>query len=127
MPTLKQKIAVDRLVENRGNVSLSMREAGYDLTTAKNPKNLTESKGYKQLLKESGLTEELIASALVFDIENKPKNRVSELRLGSEILGMKATEGTGDKTLIINLTGESSKRYGFTTDQSTSTNSIRPA
>ena len=48
MATIKQKKAVARIVENRGNVSKSMLEAGYDPITAKNPKNLTESKGYKE-------------------------------------------------------------------------------
>jgi hypothetical protein len=50
MPTIKQKKALNRIVENRGNVSKSMIEAGYDETTAKNPKNLTESKGWQELI-----------------------------------------------------------------------------
>lgn len=50
MVTQKQKKAVERLVENRGNISKSMREAGYRELTAKNPKNLTESKGFKELV-----------------------------------------------------------------------------
>lgn len=49
MATIKQKKAISKIVENRGNVSRAMIDAGYNLTTAKNPKNLTESKAWEQL------------------------------------------------------------------------------
>jgi len=49
--TIKQKLAVDKIVENHGNISKSMIQAGYDLTTAKNPSNLTKSKGWAILMK----------------------------------------------------------------------------
>ena len=52
MATIKQKKALDKIVENRGNISKSMREVGYSKKTAKNPKNLTESKGWQELLEE---------------------------------------------------------------------------
>lgn len=52
MATTKQKKAIANLVETRGNVSRAMIQAGYDETTAKNPKNLTESKAYKQFADE---------------------------------------------------------------------------
>ncbi len=48
MVTTKQKKAVQRIIENHGNVSKAMREAGYTDATAKNPSNLTESKGFKK-------------------------------------------------------------------------------
>jgi len=88
MATIKQKKALNKIVENRGNIGKAMLEAGYDENTAKNPKNLTESKGYKELLKESGLTENLVVRALVEDIKKKPKNRIQELGLGARLLGM---------------------------------------
>ena len=88
MATRKQKLALNKIVENRGNISKSMREVGYDDTTAKNPKNLTESKGYKELLKGSGLDENLVVGALVEDINKKPQNRAKELALGAKLLGM---------------------------------------
>lgn len=58
MSTLKQRKAVKKLVENHGNVSRAMLEAGYTPASAKNPKNLTESKGFIQLMEEAGLTDE---------------------------------------------------------------------
>ena len=89
MPTKRQRKAVDKMVENGGIVSTAMIAAKYSLATAKTPQKLTESKGYKELLKEYGLTEGLITKALVEDIEGKPKRRARELELGSDILGMR--------------------------------------
>lgn len=52
MATLKQKKAIKNIVENHGNISRGMLEAGYDPTTAKNPKNLTTSKAWIQLMED---------------------------------------------------------------------------
>jgi hypothetical protein len=60
MPTIKQKKAFDKIVENHGNVSKTMLEVGYTENSAKNPKNLTESDGWKELMKIQ-LPDELIA------------------------------------------------------------------
>lgn len=60
IPTERQKRAFARVVENQGNISKSMREAGYPATTAKNPKNLTDSKAWQQLLKEK-MPDDLLA------------------------------------------------------------------
>lgn len=50
MPTLKQKIALDKTVVNGGNITKAMKEAGYKQATINNPVNLTKSKGWKELL-----------------------------------------------------------------------------
>ena len=50
--TLKQEEAVKKIVENHGNISQAMRDVGYSPATAKNPKNLTESKAWPQLMEE---------------------------------------------------------------------------
>lgn len=89
MPTVRQRKAIEKMVENGGVVSRAMSSSGYSLGTAKTPSKLTESKGYKELLEEYGLTEGLITKALVEDIKAKPEKRVPELNLGAEILGMK--------------------------------------
>ena len=88
MATHKQKLALTKVIENRGNIGKAMIEAGYTLASAKNPKNLTDSLGYKELCKEMRLTEELIIDSLVADIKNKPGNRISELMLTSKIVGL---------------------------------------
>lgn len=51
-PSMRQKEAMDNVVENRGNVSKAMRDAGYPAITAKNPKNLTESKAWADYMEE---------------------------------------------------------------------------
>ena len=51
MPTLKQKKAFKEIVENRRtSVSAVMRDVGYSPNTAVQPHQLTESKGWKELM-----------------------------------------------------------------------------
>lgn len=76
------------MVENGGNASKAMVDAGYSPNTAKTPSKLTESKGYLEMLDKFGLTEELILTSLVEDIKSKPGNRKAELELGVKIRGM---------------------------------------
>ena len=94
-PTLKQRVTVDKLVELGGkSVSLAMREArlpngeqAYSDETARNPQKLTESKGFKELCEERGLTDNLLVDALVSDIKSKKGKRVKELELGFKVKG----------------------------------------
>lgn len=61
MPTLKQKLVAQKIVENRGkSISKAMREVNYSEKTAKNPKNLTDSKGWQELMDER-LSDNLIS------------------------------------------------------------------
>lgn len=52
MSTLKQKKALDNMVENGGIISTAMIKAGYSENTAKTPQKLTESKGWRELVEE---------------------------------------------------------------------------
>ena len=52
MATLKQKRAIANLVENGGNVSKAMRDAGYSVETAKTPSKLTESEAFKSIAEQ---------------------------------------------------------------------------
>ncbi|MDH3325044.1 MAG: hypothetical protein OEL89_05380 [Candidatus Peregrinibacteria bacterium] len=88
MTTTKQKNALKKMVENGGNASKAMKEAGYSPKTAKTPQKLTNSKGFKDLCDEQGLTEELIISSLVKDIQDKPGGRKGELELAAKIRGL---------------------------------------
>lgn len=87
MSTLKQEKALEKLVENGGNVSRAMMEVGYSPNTAKTPQKLTESKGFIELCEEKGLTDGLLINALVEDIKEKKGNRKAELELGFKIKG----------------------------------------
>lgn len=60
MATIKQKLAVKKILENNGNVSKSMKDAGYARGTAKNPQQLTRSKGWLELM-EKELPDDLLA------------------------------------------------------------------
>lgn len=88
MTTIKQKMALEKLVENGGNVSKAMRDVGYSEASVNNPSTLTRSEGFKSLLKSSGLDEDLVIKALVEDIKNKPQNRAKELKLACDVLGL---------------------------------------
>ena len=89
-PTTKQRIVAKKVIQGDTPAN-GLREANYAPSVIRKPKQVTESEGYKEALREYGLTEELVASALVEDIEKKPQNRTSELNLGADILGMKKT------------------------------------
>lgn len=52
MASLKQKIAFKEITENHGNASAAMRKAGYSENTIKKPTNLTNSKGFVELMEE---------------------------------------------------------------------------
>jgi hypothetical protein len=56
---MKQKKAIMNAMENGGNITKAMREAGYSEATINNPKNLTESKSF-QILLEKYLPDEKI-------------------------------------------------------------------
>ena len=87
MATIKQKKAIDKIIDNHGNVSKAMKDVGYTKATAKNPSNLTDSKGYQQLCSDYGLTDRLLLDSLVTDIKNKIGKRERELALGFKIKG----------------------------------------
>ncbi|MDB5260115.1 MAG: hypothetical protein JWN37_346 [Candidatus Nomurabacteria bacterium] len=69
--TIKQQIAINKVVENGGNISRAMRDSGYSEATINNPYNLTRSKAFQDLCEEIGLTDELLVLSLVDDIKNK--------------------------------------------------------
>ncbi len=46
--TIKQQIAIKKLVENGGNLGKAMVAAGYSPATAKTPKKLTATKAWKE-------------------------------------------------------------------------------
>ena len=104
MATEKQVKAVENMVENGGVVSRAMEDAGYSPNTAKTPKKLTESKGFKEVCDERGLTDDLIIGSLVEDIIAKPQNRKPELELGAKIKGMLVDKMEHSGSLIVKQT-----------------------
>lgn len=53
-PTIRQREAINKIVESHGKISVSkaMRDSGYSDKTAKNPKNLTESNAWDNLVEK---------------------------------------------------------------------------
>jgi len=72
-PTLKQENSFKNIIENRGNISKGMKDAGYSEATAKNPSNLTKSKGFQSLLASIIDDEDLITEIndIAFNNEDK--------------------------------------------------------
>jgi hypothetical protein len=85
-PTIKQKRAAEIAVENGGNISRAMREAGYSPATAKNPDKLTKSLAWQDLL-EHYLPDDMLLDALSEDIQVKKGNRTPELTLAAKMKG----------------------------------------
>lgn len=86
-PTSKQRKVAETLAEKGGTLGEAIREAGYSEITSLTPQKVTESKGFRQIANEIGLTDDFVLKALRDDIEMKPQNRVSELALASKIKG----------------------------------------
>jgi hypothetical protein len=63
-PTVKQQKALANLVENGGNVSKAMRDAGYSAAMVKNPQKLTQSQAFQYLMEQSGITDEKLTTVL---------------------------------------------------------------
>lgn len=65
-----------------------MAMIGYSQGVQETPSIVTNSKGFRQAMYDLGLTEELITTSLVEDINAKKGGRLGELRLGAELLGL---------------------------------------
>ena len=104
MPTLKQKNLAKLSIENPKLQKKDLVElGGYGHSIQKTPAKVLDSKGYKESLAEYGLTEGLIAGALVDDINSKKGKRCSELTLGADILGMRKNSGDDDDSKSIKV------------------------
>lgn len=51
-PSIRQRLVAQKVVENRGNVSKAMKEAGYSDAYASNPQQFKASKTWEELLEE---------------------------------------------------------------------------
>lgn len=86
--TNKQRALVKEIVENPSqSLGKSMLAVGYSPNTAVHPAQITESKGFLEILNESGLTDKFLSDALHEDITNKKGNRATELSLGFKVRG----------------------------------------
>lgn len=62
--TVKQSKAMTYALENGGNVSKAMTQAGYSKAMAKNPQKLTRSQAWIEVMEEAGLSDRELAKTL---------------------------------------------------------------
>lgn len=63
-PSIRQKIVAQKIMENHGNVSKAMKEAGYSEAYSSNPQELKATKTWEMLLDEY-LPDELLTKVAV--------------------------------------------------------------
>ena len=110
MATLRQKKAIDNVVENGGNVTKAMRDAGYAETTVNNPDNLTKSDAWLELM-EAYLPDDMLLGALSDDIEKKEGNRKAELELAFKLRGKMVEKTEGKIDLLVQTLTEEDKKH----------------
>ena len=133
MATVKQKLAVKKVL-NGIPIAQAMREVGYSKKTAANTTKLTQSKAFHEMLDEIISDEKLLkvhddgltAFRVLFTPEGEQITipdfgvRHKYLQTGYELKNKIKSGSEGNKTLIINITGETAKRYGITPGASNS-------
>lgn len=85
---MAKAVVENMMLDNPKPLGEVMADNGYGSGAIHTPSIVTESQGFKAALAEMGLTEDLVTTSLVEDIKGKPKQRIQELKLGAEILGM---------------------------------------
>ena len=92
-PKLRHKKLANEVIKQgmttgKVNKGKAMRDAGFPESMSKNPKQVFESKGFRAVAIQEGLTEINIAKWLFADIESNAGKRVPELTLTTKLLGM---------------------------------------
>lgn len=125
MATFRQQQAVNNLVENGGNVSKAMLDAGYSPATAKTPQKLTESVGYSELL-EAYLPDDLLLCALSEDIGTKIGNRKPELELAFKLKGkmVEKQDVTSNGQTILVVPGPVAQAFNVNPNSNTETDGV---
>lgn len=134
MATALQERAFDKVLENGGkSVSTAMLAAGYTPATSKNPNKLTNSKAWQKLMK-TYISDTKLATLHKKLLEKKEivitqvgkgesqweytgQPHTDSLKALDIALRLKAKfpqedKESGDRILILNVTGESANRYG---------------
>lgn len=133
MATLRQKKALAKISENVGmSMGEAMREVGYSEQTSKSPSRMTRTKGWQDLMnkhfpdsKLAALHKKLLEKKEVvilgvekgvtdWEYTGQPHtDALKALETAYKLKGRYSDEGAGNKTLVINITGETASRYGI--------------
>lgn len=151
--TLRQKAAIKEVMENHGSISAAMRKVGYKPKTAKNPKNLTTSKAWMELMDEhlpdSSLLEKhkealnatkQIGAQILIDKDGETitkenegmievpdqQTRLKAVELGYRVKGkLRPEEGEKLETKILVISSELIRKYDIPITSDTSNSSAR--
>ena len=108
-PTYKHRKVFDKIVENNGNVSKSMKEVGYSSTYSHNPNVLTETKGFIMLMEEAGLTDDFLNNHLHDEIRDTTQSKVPALSLAFKLKG-KLVDKQEIKAINVEIQGEEKEK-----------------
>lgn len=130
MPTFKQKRIAKLIIENATldkplNGGQMLAKVGYAKSMHRAKVNdVLESEGVKEELAKSGFTEynaKKVVSEIMLNEKEKSDTRLKATDQIFKVHGSYKNEGEkGNKTLIINITGETAQRYGITSNTETS-------
>lgn len=105
--TILQRKALKIAMENNGNLSKAMKEAGYAPSTSKNPHLLKQSDGWKELMKATGLDDKSLLKISKRHTEAKVLRTmmVDPLVTDSEVIEvLQACECVFLKSVIVEVT-----------------------
>jgi len=93
-----ENMVIQKVTTGRISKKKAMLDAWYSLTTAtKSPLVLTNEK-IAEVMSNKGIWVESILDYLAEDLKMKPQNRLGELKLAVELLGIGKEEGKAGKT-----------------------------
>lgn len=98
--TQGQKSVADEIIKktitgekiNKGEI---LQKHGYSKSTSKSPTLVTESVGFLAYMERAGLTQENLAEMLSADLSNKPGERLGEMKLASQLMGIDGAKDGG--------------------------------
>lgn len=105
--TIKQKLAAKKVLENTGRpMGQIMEEVGYKPGSVKNPQQLTESKGWKELM------DKYLPDDKILDVHDQLlDSKRDEIRLGAVGLGYKVKGKLQPEAVNTFNVGEMSVRF----------------
>lgn len=118
---LARQIANNILLDKPKNAQQLLEDSGYTTTTARaSAKVIIQGKGVQKELLELGFSIEnakrvigaILNSPTIFEMVT-PENQIRAAQEVFKVTGEYAQSEEGNKTLIINITGETAERYGL--------------
>lgn len=106
----RHKRVLANMVDNGGNMRKAIAKENYSKAVQDTPSKITETRSFKELMAEQGLTNEYLNECLKNDIDSKSQ-RFQELQLAYRLSGALTETKAATQTNVLILTTESAKRY----------------